>query len=149
MQSIILGLLLDIITKTDTGSADLDLSHTLTDIKATATTTHTEVTPDLITDILTGAHHVINTPVFIVFDATHYTEGHHHIEVPQLIPEITADPDHILYTDQVEQHLLNLHPVLAKQHQNIRIGNIKESPLMTPSLTTTVWMMNPVILIMI
>ena len=63
---------------------------------------------------------------------THHTEGHHHIEVTQLIPEIATDLDHILHTDTVEQHLLNLHPVLTKQHQNIRIGNIKESPLMTP-----------------
>ena len=149
IQGIILGLLLDIITGTDTGSADLDPGHTLTDIKATATTTHTEVTPDLITDILMGAHHVINTPVLIVIKVTHHTEGHHHIEVPQLIPETAADLDHILHTDPVEWHLLNLHPVLAKQYENIRIGNIKESPLMTPSLTTTAWMMHPVIPMMI
>ena len=149
MQGIILGLLLDIITGTDTGSADLDPSHTLADIEATATTTHTEVTPDLITDILTGAHHITNTPVLIIIDATHHIEGHHHIEVAQLIPEIAADLDHILHTDPVEQHLLNLHPVLVKQHQIIGIGNIKESSLMTPSLTTTVWMMHPVILMMI
>ena len=62
-------------------------------------------------------HCIINNPVFIIIDATHHTEGPHHIEVPQLIPEITADLDHILHTDPVEQHLLNLHPVLAKQHQ--------------------------------
>ena len=144
MQGTVLGLLLDIITGTDTGSADLDPSHTLTDIKATATS-HTEVTSDLITDILTGAHCIINTPVLIVMNATHHTEGYHHIEVSQLIPGIIVDLDHVLHTDPVEWHLLNLHPVLAKQHQNIRIGNIKESPLMTPSLTTTVWMTHPVI----
>ena len=80
---------------------------------------------------------------------THQTEGHHHIEVPPLIPEITADLDHVLHTDPVEEHLLNLHPVQTIQHQNIRIGNIKESPLMTPSVTTTVQMMHPVILMMI
>ena len=128
MQGIVLGLLLDIITGTDTGSADLadlDPSHTLADIQATATTPHTEVTPDLITDALTGAHCIIDTPVLIVIDVTHHTEGHHYIEVSQLIPEIAADLDHILHTDPVEWHLLNLHPVLAKQHQNIRIGNIR------------------------
>ena len=70
---------------------------------------------------LTAAHHIINTQVLIIIDATHHTEGHHHIEVPPLILEITADLDHILHTDPVEWHLLNLHPVLAKQHQNIRI----------------------------
>ena len=118
-------------------------------IKATATITHTEVTPDLITDALTELHHVINSPVLIVLDVTHHTEGHHHIEVPLHIPEITADLDHVLHTNSVEQHLLNIHPVLTKQHQNIRIGNIKEFPLMTPSLTITVSMMHPVIPMMI
>ena len=40
-------------------------------------------------------------------------------------------------------------PSSNKTTLKIRIGNIKESPLMTPSLTTTVWMMHPVILMMI
>ena len=119
------------------------------DIKATAAIACTEVTPDLIADTLTEAHHIINTQVLIVIDATHRTEGHHHIEVPPLTPETAADLDHILHTNPVEQHLLNLHPVLTKQHQNVRIGNIKELPLMTPSLTTTVCMMHPVIPMMI
>ena len=38
---------------------------------------------------------------------THLTEGHHHIEAPPCIPEITADLDHILHTDPVEWHLLH------------------------------------------
>ena len=88
--------------------------------------------PDLMTDTLAEAHHIIDTQVLIVIDATHHTEGHHHIEVPPLILEIAADLDHVLHTDPVEWHLQDLHPVLTKQHQNIRIGNIKESPLMTP-----------------
>ena len=149
IQGIVLGLHLDIITGTDTGSADLDPSCTLMDIAATAAIAHTEVTPDLITDALTEAHHIIDTQVLIIIDATHHTEGHHHTEVPPLTPETAADLDHILHTNPVEQHLLNLHPVLTKQHQNIRIGNLKESPLMTPSLTTTDWMMHPVILMRI
>ena len=124
IQGIVLGLLTDIITGTDTGSADLGPSHMLVDIEATATTTHIEVTPDLITDALTEAHHIIDTQVLIIINATHHT-GHHHIEVPPLIPEIAADLDHVLHTDPVEWHLLNLHPVLTKQHRNIRIGNIK------------------------
>ena len=72
------------------------------DIKAAATTTHTEVTPDLIRDTLIEAHHITDTQVLIIINVTHHTEGHHHIEVPQLIPEITADLDHILHTNQVE-----------------------------------------------
>ena len=71
------------------------------------------------------AHHVINTQVLITINMTHHIEGHQHLEVPQLIPEITADLDHILHTDPVEWHLLNLHLALTKQHQNIRIGNIR------------------------
>ena len=117
------------------------------DLEATAAIAHTEVTPDLITDALTEACHIINTQVPIIIDATHHTEGHHHIEVPPLTPETTADLDHMLHTNPVEQHLLNLHPVLTKQHQNIRIGNLRVT-MMTPSLTTTVWIMHPVILIM-
>ena len=114
IQSIILDLLLDIITGTDTDSADLDPSHALMDIEATATTTHTEVTPDLITDSLTEAHHIINTQVLIIIDATHHIEGHPHTEVPPLIPETAADLDHVLHTDPVEWHLLSLHLVLTK-----------------------------------
>ena len=119
------------------------------DIKATATIALTKVAQDLITDTLTEACHIIYTQVLIIIDATHHTEGHHHIEVPPLTPETAADLDHILHTNPVEQHLLNLHPVLTKQHQNIRIGNLNESPLITPSLTTTVQMVHPVILMMI
>ena len=84
------------------------------DIKATATIAHTEVTPDLITDTLTEAHHIINTQVLIIIDATHHTEGHHHIEVPPLTSETTADLYHILHTNPVEEHHLNLYPVLTK-----------------------------------
>ena len=84
------------------------------DIEATATIAHTEVTPDLITDALTEAHHVIDTQVLIIIDGTHHTEGHHHIEVPPLTPETAADLDHIHHTNPVEQHLLNLHPGLTK-----------------------------------
>ena len=149
IQGIVLGLHLDIITGTDTGSADLDPSCTLVDIEATATIAHTEVAPDLITDALTEACHIINTQVIIVIDMTHHTEGHHHVKVPPPTPETAADLDHILHTNPVGQHLLNLHPVLTKQHQKIRIGYIKESPLMIPSVTTTVWMTHPVIPMMI
>ena len=119
------------------------------DIEATATITHTEVTPDLITDTLTEAHHDINTQVLIIIDVTHLTDRHHHLEVPPLTPETAVDLDHVLHTNPVGQHLLNIHPVLTKQHQNIRIGNLNELPLMTSSLTTIVWMMYPVILMMI
>ena len=80
---------------------------------------------------------------------THHIGGLPHTDALLLIPETTADLNHIPHTDLVDQHLLNLHPALTIQGQYIRIRNIEESPLMTPSLTTTVLMMHPVILMMI
>ena len=98
IQGIILGLLLDIITGTDTGLADQDPSHTLADIEVTATTVCTKVTPDLITDTFTEVHYIINTQVLIVIDMTHHTEGHHHTEVPPLIFRDHSRPrPHTLY----------------------------------------------------
>ena len=52
--------------------------------------------------------------VFIAFAVTHYIEDYPHAEVPQLIPDITADPNHILYINQVRKLCINLHPVLAE-----------------------------------
>ena len=37
-----------------------------------------------------------------------------HIEVPQPIPEFTADQDHALHTNQVRELHVNLHPVLRE-----------------------------------
>ena len=94
-------------------------------IKATATIADTEVAPDLIIDALTKACHIIDTQALTIIDVTYCTEGHLHVEVPPPNPETTADLDHILHTNPVGQHLLNLHPVLTKQQQNIRIGNLR------------------------
>ena len=149
VQDIRLGLLLDITTRRDTGLGDLDPSHTLTDTEVTTATTHTEVAPDLIIDAPTEAHYIIDTQVLIITDATHHIGGLPHTEALPLIPETAADLDHTLHTDLVEQHHINLHPALIIESQHIRIRNIEESPLMTPSLTTTVLMIHPVILMMI
>ena len=46
---------------------------------------------------------------------THHTKDHPHTEVPQLISETTADPDHILHINQVRKLQLNLHPAVAGQ----------------------------------
>ena len=58
---------------------------------------------------------------------THHIEDHPHTEVPQLIPEITADPDHILYINQVRKLRTNVQPTLAELQQNHTIGNIPEA----------------------
>ena len=54
------------------------------------------------------------TTVLIIFAATHHIKDHPHAEVPQLIPEITADPDHILHINQVRELCTTLHPVLTE-----------------------------------
>ena len=48
------------------------------------------------------------------------------------ILETAVGLHHILHTKPVEQHLLNLHTALTRQHGNTRIRNIKRAPLMTP-----------------
>ena len=45
---------------------------------------------------------------------TPHIEGHPHVEVPQLIPGISADPDHGLHINQVTRPCINLHPVLTE-----------------------------------
>ena len=103
------------ITRTGTNIAGQDHSHTLADIEFTVTITHTEVIPDHITNATTGALHNTITPALIIIVVTHHTRDHPHIEVPQLIPEITVDPDHITHIKQVRTPHLNPHPVLAGQ----------------------------------
>ena len=96
--------------------ADLDHIHTLTDIEVTATITHTDIAPGLITDAHTEAHCIINTQVLIVTNVTHHIRGLPHIEVLLCIQETAIDLDHIRHTNLAEQHLLNPHPVLTKHH---------------------------------
>ena len=57
---------------------------------------------------------------------THHIEDHPHTEVPQLIPEIAADPDHVLHINQVRKLHTNLHFTLTELQQNHMIGNIPE-----------------------
>ena len=149
IQGIVLGLLLDIVTGTDTGSADLDPSHTLADIEATATTTHTEVTPDLITDTLTEAHHIIDTQVLIVISVTspHRRSSSHRSSSTHSRDHSRSRP----CTSYRSSRMPSSKPSSSSnkttsKHQDRKY---KSSPLMTPSLTTTVQMMHPVIPMMI
>ena len=98
-----------------TGITGRDPSHILTDIKITVVITHTEAAPDHITDTLPEVLHVTITQALIIIAATQHTGDHPHIEAPPFIPEIAADPKHVLHTNQVRPPLLNLHPVLAGQ----------------------------------
>ena len=50
----------------------------------------------------------------IAFATIHHIKDHPHIEVPQPIPEITADPEHILHINQVKELCVNLHAVLTE-----------------------------------
>ena len=59
---------------------------------------------------------------------THNTGDHPHIEVPQLIPEIAASPDHLCPTKQVRTPHLSPHPPLVvkpqdKKHRRVTIDN--------------------------
>ena len=119
------------------------------DIKVTVIITHTKVIPDHIIDALTEALHITVTQALIVITTTHQIGGLPHIEAPPLIPQIAADPENALHTNQVRPPLLNLHPVLAEQQYNTRTRDTRKLPLMTPSLTTLVLMMPLVILKMI
>ena len=98
-----------------TGITGPDPSHILADIEVTVIITCTEAAPDHITYALTEALPITITQALIIIATTHHTRGHPHIEAPPLIPEIAADPEHILYTNQARPPLLNLHPVLAGQ----------------------------------
>ena len=112
---IILDLLLDIITGIGRGITGPDPSHILVNIEDIVVLTHTETTPDHITNAITETLHVTITQALIVIATTHHTGGHPHIESPPLIPKMAADPEHVLHTNQVRPPLLNLHPVLAGQ----------------------------------
>ena len=79
------------------------------------TVTHTEVIPDLNIDATIGVLHDAVTPALIVIAVTHHTKDHPYTEVPQLIPRIAADPDHVLHINQVRKPHLYLHPALAGQ----------------------------------
>ena len=137
--------LLGIITGTGTGLADSDHVHTLTDTEVTVKITHREVTPGHITDTHTEAHNATDTQTLIVTNKTHHIGGLPCIEVLLHILETAVGLDHVLCTKLAEQHLLNLHTALTRQHGNTRIRNIKGSPLMTPHLITAVLMNHPVI----
>ena len=102
-------------TRTGIKIAGQDHNHTLRDIKVTVTITHTGVTPDHITDTTTGALHDTITPALIVIAMIHHNRDHPHIEVPQLIPEITVNPDHTPHINQVRTPHSNPHTVLVGQ----------------------------------
>ena len=79
------------------------------------TTTPTEAIPGHTIDIVDATIEAlpIAATVPIAYAMTHHTEDHPCTEVPWLIPETTADPDHILHINQVRKLHLNIHPVLA------------------------------------
>ena len=77
--------------------------------------TPTEAIPGHIIDIVDAtieALHITAT-VLIAYAMTHHIEDHPHTEVPQLTPETTADPDHVLHINQVKNSI-KCHPVLTE-----------------------------------
>ena len=78
--------------------------------------TPTEAIPGHIREIVAATIEALcaTATVLIIFAMTHHTKDHPHAEVPQLIPEIAADPDHIPHINQVRELHINLHPVLTE-----------------------------------
>ena len=78
--------------------------------------TPTEAVPGHIIDIVDTTIEAlcIATTVLITFATTTHIKDHPHVEVPQPIPEIAADPDHVLYINQVRKLHINLHPALTE-----------------------------------
>ena len=78
--------------------------------------TPTEANPGHIIEIVDTTIEALCTAatVLITFTATHHITDHPHVEVPQIIPEIAADPDHELHINQVRELHINLHPVLTE-----------------------------------
>ena len=88
--------------------------------------------PGHITDIPTETRHAADTQTLVITNGTHHIGGLPRIEALQFILETAVGPDLVLHTKLAEQHLLNLHTALTRQHGNARIRNIERSPLMTP-----------------
>ena len=91
--------------------------------------TPTEAIPGHIIEIVGATIEALHTTAsgLIAFAMTCHIKDHPHTEVPQLIPEIAADPDHVPHINQVIKLCTNLHPTLAELQQNHMIGNIPES----------------------
>ena len=95
-QDTVLDLPLDIITGTGTGITGPDPSHipAIAAVTVRIAHTHTEATPDHITDTLTEALHITITQALIITTATHHPEGHPHTEAHPHTHGITADLEH-------------------------------------------------------
>ena len=101
----------------DIGTADQGHNPNHINIGVIDAMTLTEAIPGHIIDIVDAtieALHITAT-VIIAYAMTHHTKDHPYTKVPQLIPETTADPDHVLNINQVRKLCLNLHPVLEGQ----------------------------------
>ena len=118
------------VTKTDTDIADQGFIPIPMYIEVTVIMTPTETIPAHNIDKVDATIGVLCnaiTPVLIIFAVTHHIEVHPHIGVLQLIPKIAADLNHTLHINQVRIIHTNLHPILTKLQQNLKIGDIPES----------------------
>ena len=110
-------IVVDTITRTGTETADQGCSPVSTDIIVTVIMAPTEAVPGHIietVDATIGVLHNAVSPVLIITTVTHLIEDHPHIGVLQLIPKITADPNHTLHINQVRKLCISLHPILAE-----------------------------------
>ena len=120
--------------ETGTGLAGPDPIPITTDIGATVTVTHEEVTLDPFTDPHTTAHHATEAQAHIITNKTPHTVDPHHAEVS---PETTVGLDLIHHTNITTKHQQDHLPALIKQPGKPKTGNISRSPLMIHPPNTT------------
>ena len=98
-------------------------------IAVTVIITPKEATLNCIIETVDATIEALNdaTTALITFAVTHHIKDHPHTEVPQLIPEITADQDHILPINQVRKLSINLYPNVAGLQQNLKVEGVPES----------------------
>ena len=114
----------------DTDTADQGHSPDPADIEVTVITTPTEVIPGHIIETVDTTIGVLCNaiiPVHIIITVTQHIKDHPHIAILQFIQKIAAGPDHVLHIKQVRKLHINLHLILTKLWQHLKIGDTPES----------------------
>ena len=110
-----------------TGSADLNLTPIIPDIRVTVAVTLAEVTLNPSTNPHAAAHHATEAQAHTIIDETFHIGDTHHTGVS---PEITVDPGHTHPVNTITKHQQDHLPALIKHPGNPRTGNTSKSPLM-------------------
>ena len=106
--------------KMGTGSADLNLTPIIPDIRVTVAVTLTEFTLDPFTNPHATAHHATEAQAHTVTNKTLHTADPHHAGVS---PEITVDPGHTHPANTITKYQQDHLPALIKHSGKPRTGN--------------------------